>query len=385
MFLAVSTIPISIIGGTQGFRTSIYLIVLIFIVTFSASLILAYFLSRPIERLTKNIKKISKGELDVKLGFSEIYEINNLTESLTRVLASLKLAVHKVGVKKAEIFEDAIELKKSYEEKQKNFCNSINGWTWETDSKGVYKCVSDNVSNYLGYNPDELKNHSIFDFMEPKDSNKAKKIFNQVSKNQDAIKDLENININKNGKKINVTTTAYPFFDKNGNLQGYRGVTMDTTRVKDAETKIKHLNEEISDLKSQITDILEKRDKKHDLKKTIRDSDNTIDEKLSEKEFDSVFIFDEKANIIDCNEVMIKKSGFSKNELLSLNMADFDVLDTKEDIVDKIKKAKKNGEAIFKTIHKRKDGSTIFVIEKLQYLKNKDKYKCVVREDHFFE
>ncbi len=384
MFLAVSTIPISIIGGTQGFTTSIYLIALIFIVTFSASLILAYFLIRPIEKLTKNIKKISKGELDVKLGFSEIHEINNLTESLNRVLASLKLAVHKVGVKKAEIFEDAIEVKKSYEKKQKNFCNSINGWTWETDPKGVYTCVSDNVSNYLGYNPDELKNHSIFDFMEPNESNKAKKIFNQLSKNQDAIKDLENINLNKNGKKINVTTTAYPFFDENGNLKGYRGVTTDITRLKDAETKINDLNKEISDLKSQITDILEKRDKKHDLKKTIRDSDNKIDEKLTEKEFDSVFIFDEKANIIDCNDIMIKKSGFSKNELLSFNMADFDVLDSKDDIVDKIKKAKKNGEAIFKTIHKRKDGSTIFVIEKLQYLKDENKFKCVVKEDQFY-
>jgi PAS domain S-box-containing protein len=213
-----------------------------------------------------------------------------------------------------------------------------------------------------------------------KDAKKAKKIFKNANKKQEPIKNLENLNINKNGKKINLNTTGFPFFDEKGNLLGYRGVSTDITRLKDTELKVDNLNNKIFQLKTEISGIVDKRNKKPDLKDNLTPSD----EKLSEQEFDAVCVFDEKANIIDCNDVMIKKSGFSKDELLSSNMADFDVLDTKDDISDKIKKAKKNGEAIFKTIHKRKDGSTTFVIEKLEYLKDEKKFKCIVREDQFF-
>lgn len=382
MCLAISVIPISIIGGIQGFRTSIYLIGLIFIVTFIVSLIIAYFISRPIERLTKNIKRISRGELDVQLGLSEISEINNLIESLSRVLTSLKLAVHKVGVKKGEIFEDAVKAKEAFEKKQRDFYNSINGWVWETDPKGVYTFVSDNVDRYLGYKPDEIKNYSVFDFMTSEDAKKAKRVFSESSKKQNPIENLENWNIDKNGNKISVITNGYPYFDENGNLKGYRGTSIDITDLKNAHNKIQKLNKEISDLKINITDLLNEREKSSGLKDTIIKSKNQLDKKWSDHDFDSVFIFDEKANIIDCNDKMVERLGYSKGELLSLNMADFDALETKEDILDKIKQVKKNGVISFKTIHKRKDGSAILVHENMQFIKEEDKFKCIVREDY---
>ena len=144
--LAVSTIPIGIIGGIEGFQSeSLVLIGIIFLVTFFVSLAISYFITRPLEQLTKNITKISKGKLDVTLEESEIYEINNLTDSLNRVMASLKLAIHKVGVKKGEIFEDAVKAKETVEQRPEDLLNSIYGWAWETDAKGVYTFCSKNV------------------------------------------------------------------------------------------------------------------------------------------------------------------------------------------------------------------------------------------------
>ena len=52
------------------------------------------------------------------------------------------------------------------------------------------------------------------------------------------------------------------------------------------------------------------------------------------------------------------------------------------EIKNKIKIAKENGSITFKTIHKRKDGSAVLVQENLQYLKEKNKYKGIVREDY---
>ncbi|MCK5636807.1 MAG: PAS domain S-box protein, partial [Thermoplasmatales archaeon] len=78
----------------------------------------------------------------------------------------------------------------------------------------------------------------------------------------------------------------------------------------------------------------------------------------------------------------VKRLGYSKSEMLTLNMADFDALETKSDIMEKINQAKKDGVYSFKTIHKRKDGSAILVQENIQYLKNKKAFKCIVREDY---
>jgi PAS domain S-box-containing protein len=370
-------IPIGIIGGIQGFQSkSIMLIGLIAVVTFVTSIIVSYLISRSIENLTKNIDEISRGKLDVELEKSEIYEINKLTDSLNRVMASLKLAIHKVGVKKGEIFERSAE---SVKEKYNDLLNSMTGWAWETDKKGVYTFCSKNVADTLGYQPEEVIGKSIFDFMSSEEVKNTKQIFDESIKNKLPIKNLENWHISKNGKKICIVTNGVPFFDETGNLCGYRGIDIDITANKEVEEKIKTLNAELTDLKKEITQLLNRQK----LNKNIGElAEGKLEDKWSEHEFDSVFLFDENANILDCNENVHKKLGYTKSEMLSLNMADFDALESKEDIINKINDAKKVGNITFKTIHKRKDGSAILVHENVQYLKDKNVFKCIVREDY---
>jgi len=384
MCLAITAIPIGIIWGIQGFQSeSMLLIGLIFVVTFIVSYFIAFFITKPIIKLTKNIDKISKGKLDVTLEMGEIYEINNLTESLNRVMASLKLAVHKVGIKKGEIFEDAVKAKEKYEKRQQDLLESINGWAWETDSKGVYTYCSKNVAEKLGYSSDEMIGKSVYDFMTSEDAKKVKHIFNDITKKKTTIKNLENWNIKQNGEKICVLTNGIPFFDENDNLLGFRGVNTEITDEKHAINRIKELNKELSDLKIEITELLDERDLTKPI--SFKKQGNPrlkIDEKWSEHDFDSVFIFDEKADILDCNENMYKRLGYSKSEILSLNISDIEALESKEDIIDKIKKAKKQGVITFKSIYKRKDGSAVLVHENFQYLEDKKKYKAIVREDY---
>ena len=377
--LAISSIPIGIIGGIEGFQASIVLIGLIFLVTFFVSLAISYLITRPIEKLTENIDKISKGKLDVNIEGSEISEINNLTNSLNRVMISLKLAINKVGVKKAEIFEEAVKAKESVEQKNQDILNSIVGWAWETDSKGNYTFCSENINKLLGYSADEIIGKSAFDFIIPEDVKKAKSVFNDVSKTKKGIHNLENWMIKKNGEKLCMLTNAKPFFDDDGNLIGYRGVDTDITNQKIMEKNIKNLNKEISEIKAEMTGLLNKRDK---VVSKIDIENNFSDEKWTEHEFDSVFILDENANILDCNENMYKRLGYTKSEILSLNMADFDALESKNDIKEKINEAKRNGVCSFKSIHKRKDGSAVLVYENMQYVKNKKSFKCIVREDY---
>ena len=382
MCLAVSMIPVGIIGGMEGLRYSSLLIILIFGVTFIVSLMISFFITKPIVRLTKNIDEISKGRLDVNLESSEIHEINNLTDSLNRVMTSLKLAIHKVGVKKGEIFDDATT-NTSIEKRQSDLLDSIMGWAWEIDDKIVYTYCSKNISEALGYEPEEIIGKSFFDFMLQDDVKKAEQIFYEASDKNKPIKNFENWNLTKNGEKVCVITNGVPFFDEYGTLSGYRGVDINITNEKDAERKLKELNTKLSELKMEITDLLKERDKRKP-RKLEKNSSNKIDldEKWSEHEFDSVFMLDASANLLDCNENMYKRLGYTKSEMLSLNMADFDALESKKDIAGKINAAKKKGVISFKSIHKRKDGSAILVHENLQYIKDKNAFKCIVREDY---
>jgi len=384
MCLAISLIPVGIIGGMEGLQYSSLLIILIFGVTFIVSLVISFFITQPIVKLTKNIDEISKGKLDVKLDKSEIHEINNLTDSLDRIMASLKLAIHKVGVKKGEIFDDAVKATQAVEKKHEDFLDSITGWAWEIDEKLTYTYCSNNISKILGYESDEVIGQSIFNFMLPEDIQNAEKIFKEASSKNKSIKSYINWHVCKNGKKICIITNGIPFFDENGNLTGFRGVDIDVTLEKESEAKIKQLKTELSNLKMEMTGLLNERDTKKIKKidKHQKPISNNKDVIWTEHEFDSVFILDENANILDCNENMFKRLGYTKSEILNLNMADFDALESKDDIINKINKAKKEGSISFKSIHKRKDGSALLVFENLQYLKDENKFKCIVREDY---
>ena len=154
----------------------------------------------------------------------------------------------------------------------------------------------------------------------------------------------------------------------------------DITKEKNAETKIDSLTKELDDIKTEVAELINERKTGKKSEKVVFNKKKT-DEKWSEQEFDCVFLFDEHANILDCNDNMYKRLGYSKTELLSLNMADFDALESKQDLIEKINKAKKKGVYTFKTIHKRKDGSAILVQENFQYLEDKNTFKCIVRED----
>jgi len=378
MCLAISMIPVGIIGGFQGFEIATAFLGFIIVVTFFVSLIMSYFISRPLEKLTKNINEISKGNLDVKMEKSEIFEINNLTTSLNRVMTSLKLAIHKVGVKKGEIFEETIKAKDEAEEKYETLLKNIDEWIWETDEKGVCKSCSANITNTLGYKPSEIIGKNIFEFLVPKESNKVKNIFKEtVRKKQYKASKFETQLVHKDGHNVCVLASFATIFDDLGDFRGFRGIGKDITEPKIAEEKIEDLNKKLSDMKERMRDVFNERGKfkyKPSMKRAM--------DKLTEEEFDAMFIFDENANIIDCNKNMYEKLGYKKDEMLSLNLADFDYLETKEDIKDKIYKIKKQGKINLKTIHKKKNGSSIFVSESILYLKDKNMFKCIVKEDH---
>jgi len=65
--------------------------------------IIGCIISKPIKKLTQNVKDITQGRLDIQLERSKISEVQNLINSLNRILASLKLAILRTNIKREDI------------------------------------------------------------------------------------------------------------------------------------------------------------------------------------------------------------------------------------------------------------------------------------------
>ena len=82
---------------------------------------------KPITKLSSSVNKITKGQFNIQLEKSKIKEVQDLTDSLSRILASLKLAIMKTGVSKEHLGigeEKAIKAKEEAETKYKTLYKS---------------------------------------------------------------------------------------------------------------------------------------------------------------------------------------------------------------------------------------------------------------------
>lgn len=362
--------------GLQGIEIMTIFLGLILFITLTVAFVISYFISRPLVKLTKNIDEISKGNLEVELEKSEIYEINNLTNSLDRVMATLKLAINKVGIRKEEIFQDAVKAKEEAEAKYEILLKKIDGWIWEIDDKGICTKCSSKITGTLGYTPKQIIGKEIFRFLPPKDVNILKDTIHVLSqKKTDTTNKLDlHWMYYDNSSSVWVRSFCIPVFDSVGTFQGLRCFSRDATEYQVAETKIEELENKLSDAYKQLHEVLQHQSKG----KTLIEPAFSP---TTEQEFDYMILFDEDAKIIDCTNDIQKRLGFTKEEMLTRTFADIVYLESYKDIKASLDEIKKQGSTQIKSIHKKKDGSSLFVSEHITYLKDRNVFICMVKQD----
>jgi PAS domain S-box-containing protein len=379
MSLAISLIPIGIIAGFHGIEIATVSLGIILVVILIVSFMMSYLITMPLQKLTKNIDVISKGNLDVGLEKSEIYEINNLINSLKRVMVSLKLAIYKVGIVKEDIFEDTMKEKNTAESRYSSLLKVVDGWVWEIDNNGVWQFCSEKISETLGYQPSEIVGKNISDFLDTKDKPKLKKMFkNHTSKsteNQDFSTTIELNFHHKAGNNVPFLSSIIPFYDKSSDLLGFRGMSK----------KIVGNYQEKTDFNEKITASTDEKVKMLNEKESTRrlSNKNLLVNSADKNEFDYRFLFDKDTHIVECTTDIAKKLGYDKSEFLSLNLNDLNYLERKETIKNKIDKIKDLEKMDFKTMYQKKDKKIILVNETIRYLKDRDLFECYVKEEIF--
>ncbi|MDP3443007.1 MAG: response regulator [Ignavibacteria bacterium] len=109
---------------------------------------------------------------------------------------------------------------------------------WEVDQNGQFTYVSPVIVRILGHSPDEITGEkSLFDFCSYNENTKSKEFLATIFARRENFTGNEVLCSHKNGNKIWLTISGFPFFDGNNNFAGYIGVNHDVTRRKMAEAK----------------------------------------------------------------------------------------------------------------------------------------------------
>ena len=139
--------------------------------------------------------------------------------------------------------EDA--LRKS-EERLRDILFSSADWVWEIDENGIYTYSSIKGNELFETSQEDILGKTPFHFMPPEETDRVGKIFTELVEKRAPIRNLENWNIAKNGRRICLLTNGTPIFDQEGNFKGYRGVDINITELKLAEETLKESEAELN-------------------------------------------------------------------------------------------------------------------------------------------
>ncbi len=200
------------------------------------------------------------------------------------------------------------------EERFRTLVETTSDWVWEVDLKGVYTYVSPKVHDLLGYAPKEIIGRTPFDLMPADEAERIAKIFNKALKKKTSFEAIENINCHKDGHSVVLETSGVPFFDSNGNLQGYRGIDRDITNRKQSELDLQQKTEEFNRFFDVVVDLL-----------CIADTDGYFRR---------------------LNPVWEKTLGYTREELMSKKFFEFIHPDDLDDTLKAISRLESQGEVV---------------------------------------
>jgi len=147
-------------------RVSIIILISLVIFVTLVGFIISCFISKPIRKLTNSVDEVTKGKLDVQLPKSKIFEVQRLTDSLNRILASLKLAILKTGSVAGLGLGEVVEAKEEAEEKYKTLYESSRDaimvlepptWNFTAGNPATVKMFgAKDEEDFISRNPGEL-------------------------------------------------------------------------------------------------------------------------------------------------------------------------------------------------------------------------------------
>lgn len=196
---------------------------------------------------------------------------------------------------------------KGSEEKYQSIIKNIKEGYYEVDLKGNFIYVNDALCKFLGYSRDELlKENYILTTAEQTREN-VFKTYNKVFRTEIQQNIFQFPVIRKNGEKAVFETSVYLKCNPKGRKRGFYGIVRDITERKKEEDLEEKFKIELTQKVRLRTKELEESQEKY--------------RNLFQHSNDGIFLHDITGKIIDANQKVIDHFGYTKAEILSLNIA----------------------------------------------------------------
>ncbi len=204
-------------------------------------------ISKPILHLAEVTKRISsEGDYSVHVERTGGREVGDLCDGFNEMLR--RIQNWQVERDQAE------EALRESRERFRSLVECGSDQIWEIDLEGVYTYISPNIKDTLGRKVDEAIGRSVFDFMSPDESARARELYEGYARRREPFTDIEATHIHKDGRKVLLETSGVPIYDVSGKLIGYRGIDRDVSeRRRVAEERTAYHRR----IRSQQTALLE--------------------------------------------------------------------------------------------------------------------------------
>ncbi|MCJ7736870.1 MAG: PAS domain S-box protein [Anaerolineae bacterium] len=180
--------------------------------------------------------------------------------------------------------------------------STMSDWTWEVDANAVYTHCSAKVESILGYRDDEIIGKTPFDFMAPGEAERVGVVFGEIVRDKRLFRDLENMNLTKDGRRVCLLTSGVPILADDGELLGYRGVDKDITDRKKAEEALRELNATLeSRVAARTAEIRAEKEKSETILSSVGDA---------------IMMFDRELRIQYINPAFTTLTGYTAEEAL---------------------------------------------------------------------
>lgn len=199
---------------------------------------------------------------------------------------------------------------------------------WSLDLDGRFTFLNTKpLDSILGYKPNEWLGHHFAEFLAPGEAEKLFPDFERLVAGE-TLYQLDGTFLHKDGTPKHLSISAAPTFDARGSVVSINGTSRNITERKRAEQAL------------------------------------ALYRKLTDYSTDMIVIIDpDSGRFLDANQKTFKSFGYSREEFLTLGVADVDeTVSNWTTFKDNLEKLQNMGAAVFNNSARRKDGST-FPIE----------------------
>ena len=198
------------------------------------------------------------------------------------------------------------------------------------DARGLILHVNQTEADMLGYTKEEMVGKPIFDFVLPEQRKEAKKRFRLKLAGEPVPKDLDRIYVRKNGSKIYVSVDDGLEHDSAGKVVGVRTTMVDVSERKRAEVALRESEERYR--------------------------------AVVETAADGFWMLDGQGRILATNNAYARRSGYSREQLLSMGIADVEADEDTAAVRRRMDHVRHLGSETFATRHRTRNG-TVWPVE----------------------